>query len=244
MKKIVILMIFLFFVAGCTTDSSSDIKKGDFLVDSNGHLIFRGEDLGSIKGADGKDGIDGNDGVDGKNGLPGRNGIDGINGKDGLNGTNGIDGRYSLEGVIHRFIDLSEYNVGDQLPYDAGVIPFDWKVDENTIIRVNSISFTLKAKYTLEESKTDISKREYDTFYPYIIEFKATGTAPMEYANKKIAVVILENGHAGYGAGGVVKSDGSFEAKYDYGLSDYYLPVFRRANFEDCAGNCADYLNP
>ncbi len=232
MKKIVIAIFIVLLFVGCAEESRSIVSRNDFVLDENGHLFFKGEDLGNVRGTNGKDGLDGVDGKNGKNGLDGKDGLNGVD------GNNGIDGENSLEGMINGYVDLSKFNIGDQLPFKAGLIPFDWKIDENTYIKVNSISFVLKAKYDLEKSKTDLSQRMHGDYYPFLVEFIATGTAPIEYANKKYVVVVLGSNHAGYGSGGIVKTDGSFEARYEFGINDYFIPLLNEVFFEDCNTDC------
>ena len=72
----------------------------DASLNEKGELILTYSDkstqnVGVVKGEDGKDGVDGKDGQDGKDGLNGQNGKDGVNGKDGQDGKDGVGGQNS-----------------------------------------------------------------------------------------------------------------------------------------------------
>ena len=77
--------------AKTNTNSTSNIPE--WSIHDDGHLYHYEEDLGNVRGADGKDGVDGKDGQDGASGQDGANGVDGQPGANGQDGKDGIDGK-------------------------------------------------------------------------------------------------------------------------------------------------------
>jgi len=77
--------------AKTNTNSTSNIPE--WSIHDDGHLYHYEEDLGNVRGADGKDGVDGKDGQDGAPGQDGANGVDGQPGTNGQDGKDGVDGK-------------------------------------------------------------------------------------------------------------------------------------------------------
>ena len=83
------------------TTSHGGIAKSE--INENGELVVTyddgtSENLGVVKGQDGKDGKDGANGQDGKDGVDGKDGKDGVDGKDGKDGVDGKDGKDGVNG--------------------------------------------------------------------------------------------------------------------------------------------------
>ena len=70
--------------------SASLNEKGELILTYSDNTT---QNVGVVKGEDGKDGVDGKDGQDGKDGLNGENGKDGVDGKDGQDGKDGVGGQ-------------------------------------------------------------------------------------------------------------------------------------------------------
>lgn len=219
-KGLIVLFVALLILSACTISDKEIIKSSDFKINENGDLIFKGANLGQVKGIDGKDGINGVDGKDGKNG------IDGKNGQDGYNGNNALQPEY------FRYIDLSKYNVGDSVPINSGRIPFTWVIDDSRWIKIDEVSLKLVSKFNIEDSKSDINKRVYDSYYPYLLELKIRGSTSIEMAESHNVVVIFNDESVGRGGGSEIKPNGTFEIIEQFGEHNYNELIFSRAYFE------------
>lgn len=221
-RKLIYIIIVFLLISGCSK-VPEEISSSDFLIDEQGHLIFKGFDLGEIRGEDGINGIDGINGKDGR---------DGTNGEKGLDGNSGLNGKSAIETEYFQYIDLSEYEIGDSIPFDAGNIPFTWRLEDSKWIKIEEIKLKLINKFTIENSKSNLDERIYSAFYPYVLEMTITGTTIPELAGIYNVVVILTDGQGGHGGGSDIDSYGKFEVKEIFGVHNYFKLVFNKAYFE------------
>lgn len=161
-KKIIGGLLALTLLTGCgTTRQSIDHTY----INDNGELVVVYNDgtednLGVVKGQDGRDGKDGQDGKDGKDGVDGKDGlngqdgrdgkdgIDGKDGKDGKDGVNGQDGRDGQDGQDGSLVYVCEY-CHKELSYcecsfdpvfqDTATNYYSYYIKENTFIPVLAV---------------------------------------------------------------------------------------------------------
>lgn len=97
-------------LASCNQEEARSVRSAE--IDENGQLVLTYTDgtqsvLGTVKGADGRngqDGADGKDGIDGKDGVNGKDGADGKNGAAGVKGNPGAPGEKGETGEAGRGI--------------------------------------------------------------------------------------------------------------------------------------------
>lgn len=111
MKKLFSCLLAILCLLTVTLAAACTAEKPTFSVNDRGELICCWPDgsiqnLGSVRGEDGKDGADGQDGKDGADGQDGKDGADGQDGKDGADGQDGKDGSQITIGENgHWYID-------------------------------------------------------------------------------------------------------------------------------------------
>ncbi len=228
-KGIFVSLFVILIISACSVPEKDIITNNDFKIDQSGNLIFRGTDLGRIRGDNGKDGLDGINGKDGKDGLNGKDGKDGLDGKDGNDGYIRINAQ---EPEYFEYIDLSKYNIGDLIPIEIGKIPFTWVLEESKWIKLEKVSLKLIKKYNIDESKSDLNKRVYDAFYPYLLELRVSGSTSLDMVESHNVVVIFTDANIGRGGGSEINSDGTFEIIEEFGEHNYNKLIFSKAYFE------------
>lgn len=220
MKKFLVLGILSFLLFACSEVTENDISIDDFKINESGDLFFRNENLGRIVGQNGKDGIDGKDGINGKDGI---DGIDGINGRDGVDGKDAID-------INPFYMDLSSFKINDELPINAGIIPFTWTIDDNTTVFIESVAFKLHSKISIEEAKKNPEFRLFGTYYPYFIEAKIRGRVSNRYGDH--IVIIFGDNYRGIALYGSSNADGTFEFSEIFGTKYYSVLTLSNIYFE------------
>ncbi len=140
MKKLFALLLSVvclgmaLFAAGC-----APAEQPKFSVNAEGELICvfadgTTQNLGKVRGEDGKDGADGEngkDGLNGKDGADGKNGKDGQDGEDGSKITIGENGHWYIDGEDTFYIaderDVIEVDMSGEAYVENQPLPIQFR---------------------------------------------------------------------------------------------------------------------
>ena len=163
---LIVAFIIVFVLCGCSK-SKPDID--DLYINDEGNLVINfidgtSQDLGRVRGSDGKDGMAGKDGKDGQ-------------------ATSRLMENYKIGHKFKCFPDTPVQMLSSQ---DVGLGLVE--------INITQIDAELTYKISQDDYKNNPYKSEYDNYYfPSIVEVSITGYLDPQYAGNRIWFNILPN---------------------------------------------------
>ncbi len=118
---------------------------------------------------------------------------------------------------LQNTIDLEKCEIGDELPIYPN-FEFDYKVNDEITVHVNSIKLILTEKNTIKQNEVNEGY-----YYPYTMTIKVSATTSPSNAGKKLEFV-LTNGANGYSLYNTVNSDGTIE--WEENRATYSLKIY------------------
>ena len=106
---------------------------------------------------------------------------------------------------------LNEYNIGDQLDVYPNC-KFNYQVNDDCVVVVNSIKVTLAQKNVIEANETVL-----EPYYPYVFHVYANGYTDKKFAGKTIylLVIVEEMYKQFFYYEATIENDGSIIWEYD-----------------------------